>query len=66
MKPNMGTADRWIRVIIAAVVAALYFTGTISSTTGIVLLVTAAVLALTSLAATCPLYVPLGMNTRKP
>ncbi|MFZ1685951.1 MAG: DUF2892 domain-containing protein [Flavobacteriales bacterium] len=66
MKPNMGTADRWIRLIIAAVVVALYFTGSISGTTGIVLMVIAAVLALTGVVGTCPLYLPFGLRTSKP
>ena len=30
MKINMGSADRVIRIILAFVIAALYFTGTIS------------------------------------
>ncbi|MCW5520636.1 DUF2892 domain-containing protein [Aureitalea sp. L0-47] len=63
MKKNMGTADRIIRVIIAAIVAVLYFTGTISGTLGIVLLVLAGVFVLTSLISFCPLYAPLGIRT---
>ena len=63
MKKNMGTADRIIRVIIAAIVAVLYFTGTISGTLGIVLLVLAGVFVLTSLVSFCPLYAPFGIRT---
>lgn len=63
MKKNMGTADRIIRVIVAAVIAALYFTGTISGTVAIVLLVLAAVFILTSLVSFCPLYLPFGIKT---
>ncbi len=39
MKKNIGSADRIIRVIIAAIIGVLYFTGTITGTLGIVLLV---------------------------
>ncbi|MEQ8881643.1 MAG: DUF2892 domain-containing protein, partial [Cyclobacteriaceae bacterium] len=35
----MGSADRIIRISIAAIVAVLYFTGTITGTVGAVLLV---------------------------
>lgn len=59
----MGTADRIIRVIIAAIIGVLYFTGTVSGTLGIVLLVLAGVFALTSLISFCPLYAPFGIKT---
>jgi fatty acid desaturase len=63
MKKNMGSADRIIRIIIAAIVGVLYFTGTISGTLGIVLLILAAVFVLTSLISFCPLYAPFGIRT---
>ena len=63
MKKNMGIADRIIRVLIAVVIGILYFTGTITGTLGIVLLVLAGVFILTSLVGTCPLYAPFGINT---
>ncbi|NNJ55428.1 MAG: DUF2892 domain-containing protein [Bacteroidia bacterium] len=65
MTKNMGSADRIIRVIIAAVIAILYFTGTISGTLGIVLLVLAGVFVLTSVVSFCPLYAPFGFKTCK-
>lgn len=63
MKTNMGTADRIIRVIIAAIVGVLFLSGTISGTLGIVLLVLAAVFVLTSLISFCPLYALFGIRT---
>lgn len=65
MKKNMGTIDKTIRIIIAVVIAGLYFTDVISGTLGIVLLVFAGVFVLTSLISFCPLYVPFGLNTNK-
>ena len=59
----MGTADRAIRVIVAVVIAALFFTNVISGVLGIVLLVLAGVFVLTSLVSTCPLYMPFGLST---
>lgn len=63
MKRNLGTADKIIRVIIAAIVAILYFTNVITGTTGIVLLAIAALLLITSLVSFCPLYALLGLKT---
>lgn len=65
MTKNMGSADRIIRVIIAALVSILYFTGTISGTLGIILLVLAGVFVLTSVISFCPLYAPFGIKTCK-
>lgn len=64
MKKNMGTADKTVRVIIAAIVAILYFTNVITGTLGIVLLVLAGIFVLTSLMGVCPLYPIFGINTR--
>jgi hypothetical protein len=64
MKPNMGTADKAIRIIIAVVIAGLYFTDVISGTTGLVLMIIAAVFVLTSFIGFCPLYAPFGINTK--
>ena len=61
----MGTADRVIRVILALVMAILYFTDTVGGTLGLVLLVLAAVFLLTSFMRFCPLYAPFGISTCK-
>ena len=63
MKKNMGSADRIIRIVVAAVFAALYFTGTVTGTFGIILLVLGAVFVLTSFLSFCPLYLPFGLST---
>ncbi len=63
MKRNMGNVDRTIRLVLAAVFAILYFTNVISGTLGLVLLVLAAVFALTSVVSFCPLYAPFGITT---
>ena len=43
MKKNMGNADRVIRIIIAAVIAGLFFANIIPGVLGIVLMVLAGV-----------------------
>ncbi|MDZ7899278.1 MAG: DUF2892 domain-containing protein [Arcicella sp.] len=65
MTKNMGGTDRIIRIIVAIIAAALYYTGTISGTLGIVGLVVAGVFLLTSFINFCPIYATLGMNTCK-
>jgi len=65
MKANMGTADRVIRLIIAGLVATLYFTNTVSGTLGIILMVLSGVFVLTSLVSFCPLYAIFGIKTCK-
>lgn len=65
MKKNMGNVDRILRIILAAVLAVLYFTGTVSGTLGIVLLLVAIVFLLTSIFSVCPMYLPLGLKTNK-
>jgi hypothetical protein len=65
MKKNVGSADKVIRLILAALFAILYFTGTVTGVVGIVLLLLAVVLLLTSLIGFCPLYLPFRINTGK-
>jgi len=66
MKNNMGTIDRTVRLIAAAIVAGLYFTGQISGTIAIVLGVLALIFLVTSIIGFCPLYVPLKLSTKTP
>ena len=65
MKKNMGTTDRIIRLLAAAVIAVLYFTGTLIGTLGVILLIVAGIFALTSFVSFCPLYAPFGIKTCK-
>lgn len=63
MKANMGTADKIIRMVIVAIFATLYFTGTVTGAFGIVLLALGGVFTLTSLIGFCPLYTLVGIST---
>lgn len=63
MKKNMGTADKIIRIIIAAIIVTLYFTEMITGTVAIVLLVLSGIFVLTSLISFCPLYTLFGIKT---
>lgn len=63
MKRNMSTADRSIRLVISAIIIILYLTNILTGTLGIVLLVIAGVLMLTSFVGYCPLYTLFGIHT---
>jgi len=63
MKPNVGTIDKIIRIVLAALAVILYFTNVVSGTIGIILLVLAAILVLTSLVSFCPIWAVFGVNT---
>lgn len=61
----MGTIDKVIRIMVAVVIAVLYFTHIISGTLAIIFLIIAGVFILTSLVSFCPLYTALGIKTTK-
>jgi hypothetical protein len=65
MKRNMGIADRVIRVALAAVVAALFFTHQLSAAAGIILGILAIVFVATGIVGVCPLYLPLRLSTKR-
>jgi hypothetical protein len=65
MKPNMGAADKVVRILVAIVIAGLYFTNIISGTLAVILIALAGIFILTSFMSFCPLYLPFGISTRK-
>jgi hypothetical protein len=64
MKKNMSNTDRGIRLVVAAILVMLYFSGTVTGFLGVIGLVLAAIFVLTSLVNFCPLYTLLGFNTK--
>jgi len=65
MIPNMGSADKMIRIIIAAIITGLFIGNIISGAVGYLLLALAGIFVLTSFVSFCPLYIPFGISTRK-
>ena len=61
----MGSADKMIRIIIAAIITGLFIGNIISGTVGYLLLALAAIFLLTSFVSFCPLYLPFGISTKK-
>jgi hypothetical protein len=64
MKTNMGTVDRVLRLIVVAVIVALYFTGQISGLALTILGIIAVAFLVTSLIGWCPIYAPFGISTK--
>lgn len=65
MNKNMGTNDRVIRLTIVIIIAALYLTGNLNGTLGIILGIVALAFLVTSLLGWCPSYLPFKISTRK-
>ncbi|HAX93662.1 MAG TPA: DUF2892 domain-containing protein [Bacteroidales bacterium] len=63
MKKNIGTIDKAVRLVVAAIILLLYFTNVISGTMALVLIIVAMILTITSLIGVCPLYMLFGINT---
>ncbi|MCK5028394.1 MAG: DUF2892 domain-containing protein [Bacteroidales bacterium] len=63
MKRNMGIADKVIRILIAIVIALLFYFKVVTGTLGIALLVFAGIFVLTSFISFCPLYTIFGFST---
>jgi len=55
MKSKLGNPQRIARVVIAIIIAALYFTNVVTGTFGIVLLVIGSIMLFTSVINFCPM-----------
>ena len=64
MKQNIGNTDRIIRVVLAVLLAVGAWMAGFGSVGGIILLVLAAVMLVTSAVGFCPLYAPFGFSTK--
>jgi Inner membrane protein YgaP-like, transmembrane domain len=65
MKSNMAILDRIIRVVLVALVAVLYFTHQLGPVAAIILGILAVVFLLTSIIGMCPIYMLLGISTKR-
>ena len=63
MKKNMGALDKSLRVLIAIIIALLYYLDVIEGTLAYVLMAIAIIFLITSFISFCPLYTILGINT---
>jgi len=65
MTRNMGLVDRVVRVLVAALIAYLYISGTIGGWQALVLGIIAVVFVVTGAVGFCPAYLPFKINTGK-
>lgn len=65
MKKNMGALDKSLRVLVAIIIALLYYLNVITGTLAYVLMGIAIIFLITSFINFCPLYTVLGINTCK-
>ena len=63
MSKNVGSVDRVLRIVAAAVLAYLAWSGTLEGGIAVGAWIIAAVFLLTSLVSFCPAYRLIGMNT---
>ncbi len=63
MKKNVGKIDKIIRIVIAVILAALYFTNVVTGTLGIVFLILAGVALITALVNICGIYALFGLSS---
>lgn len=64
MKQNIGTTDRTIRIVLAVLLAVGGWMAGFGTVVGIILLVLAVVMLVTSAVGFCPLYAPFGFTTK--
>ena len=63
MKKNVNNLDRVIRLILAAVLAFLYFSDMVTGIAGLVMLALAGIFVLTTFAGFCPIYAMCGWSS---
>lgn len=65
LKKNMGQRDKAVRILFAVIITLLYFTKVITGAWAIVLGLLALIFLITSSISFCPLYLPLGISTKR-
>jgi len=65
MKKNVGSIDKVVRLLIAVVAVWAAYTGQVASPWDYVLYAVAAIMLLTTLMGSCPLYSIIGAKTSK-
>jgi len=65
MKKNVGSIDKIVRWVVSLLLLGLYFTDVVTGTLGIIFVIVAAVLIITTFISFCPLYLPFGIRTNK-
>jgi hypothetical protein len=65
MKKNVGSIDKFVRIIIAIVAFWAAYTGKVESPVSYILYALGAIMILTTVMGSCPIYSVIGVNTCK-
>lgn len=65
MKKNVGSIDKLVRIIIAALAVWVAYTHQVASPWDYVLYAVAVIMIVTALMSTCPIWIVFGLNTLK-
>lgn len=65
MNSNMGSLDKFIRILSAMLITGAYYSKEISGTIALLLLILAGIFIVTSFIGFCPLYAIFGVSTKK-
>ena len=63
MKKNVGSIDKVVRLLLAAILIVLFITNVVTGVLGYIFLALALVFVLTSLINFCPIWAIFGVNT---
>jgi Flp pilus assembly protein TadB len=63
MRTNVGTSDRLVRFLLAALLIGLFAAGVITGPLGWIGLGLGVILVITGITRVCPLYLPFGIRT---
>ncbi len=63
LNPNLGSIDKVTRLLLALLLIVLFYTDVVSGTLGIVALISALLLTVTTLIGFCPLYKLFNLST---
>lgn len=65
MSKNMGVTDRSVRAVLGLVLGYLSLSGVLAGAMAVAAGIVGVVLVATALVGVCPLYIPLGISTRR-
>jgi len=63
MRNNIGKIDRFLRIVVGGLLVLIFLNGTLVGLASVISLVVAAIMIITAILGTCPLYTVVGCNT---
>jgi len=63
MRNNIGKIDRFLRIVVGGLLVLIFLNGTLVGLASVISLAVAAIMIITAILGTCPLYTVVGCNT---